>query len=173
MSVIRITYIGVRTKVILVILKMALRCSTSTRQSSGLLFYFSKLSILFNIRRLTTPAQGWWQTGHWVVLGIICSCFALAIPTTIFERSPVKSHYSLIDLGSLLMTSPKSLHCIDSTKLEFANRWLHVVTDLMLLSVPLNILYKLHMPWSKKLSVGFIFCFGTVCYVASIMRNEV
>ena len=71
------------------------------------------------------------------------------------------------------MTSPKSLHCIDSTKLELANRWLHVVTDSMLLSVPLNILYKLHMPWSKKLSVGFIFCFGTVCYVASIMRNEV
>ena len=135
--------------------------------------YFAKISIVFNNRRLTALAQGWWQTGHWVVLGIICSCFALAILTTIFECSPVKSHYSLIDLGSLLMTSPKSLHCIDSTKLELANRWLHVVTDLMLLSVPLIILYKLQMPWRKKFSVGFIFCFGTVCCVASIMRNEV
>ena len=71
------------------------------------------------------------------------------------------------------MTSPKSLHCIDSTKLELANRWLHVVADLMLHSVLLMILYKLHMPWRKKLSVGFFFCFGTVCCVVSIMRDEV
>ena len=71
------------------------------------------------------------------------------------------------------MADPKSLHCINSTKLTLANRWLHVATDLLLLSVPLIILYRLQMPLRKKLSVGFIFCFGIVCVIASIQRNEV
>ena len=47
------------------------------------------------------------------------------------------------------------------------------MTDLMLPSVLLILLYKLQMPWRKKLSVGFIFCFVPVCYLASVMRNEV
>ncbi|KAL6713905.1 hypothetical protein ACLMJK_008399 [Lecanora helva] len=135
--------------------------------------YFSKISIVFNNRRLTAFTQGWWRIGHWVILAIICVCFLLALFTTVFECSPVKAHYNLIDFGTVLMRDPKSVHCINSSKLTLANRWLHVATDLLLLSVPLIILARLQMPLRKKLSIGFIFCFGIVCVIASIMRNEV
>ena len=138
-----------------------------------LALYFAKISIVFFNRRLTALAQGWWKKGHWVVLGIIIACFILALFSTIFECQPVKAHYNMHALGSTLLEDPKRLHCVDSTKLELANRWLHVATDLMLLMVPLFILYRLQMPLRKKLSVGFLFCFGIICCVASIMRNEV
>ena len=107
------------------------------------------------------------------MLGIVVACFILALFSTIFECAPVKAHYNLHALGSTLLENPKLLHCVDSTKLELANRWLHVITDLMLLSVPLIILYRLQMPTHKKLSIGFLFCFGIVCCVASIVRNYV
>lgn len=107
------------------------------------------------------------------MLGIVVGCFILALFSTIFECSPVKAHYNLQTLGSTLLKDPKLLHCVDSNKLELANRWLHVITDLMLLSVPLIILYRLQMPTHKKFSIGFLFCFGTVCCVASIVRNYV
>lgn len=128
------------------------------------------MSIVFLYRRITASTSGGWKLVHWIFLGIIVSCWLISVLGTAFSCVPAPSHYSYVALAK---TDPKSLHCIDNNKFQLALRGLHIGTDLMLLSFPLILLYRLQMPTRKKFAIGWIFCFGIVCCICSIMRNVV
>ena len=132
--------------------------------------YCAKVSIVFLYRRITASTSGAWKVVHWVMLGIIVSSGLVSVFGTAFSCIPASSHYSFV---ALAQTDPKSLHCIDVNKYQIALRGLHIGTDLMLLSFPITVLYRLQMPTRKKFAIGWIFCFGIVCCICSVMRNIV
>lgn len=105
---------------------------------------------------------------HWAFLAIIASCGLVSLLGTAFSCIPAPSHYSYV---ALVQTDPKSIHCIDINSYQIALRGLHIGTDLMLLLFPLTVLYRLQMPTRKKIAIGWIFCFGIICCICSIMRN--
>ena len=137
-----------------------------------MVFYFgvycAKISLVFFYRRITASTSAIWRYLHWTLLGIVISCGLSSLFGTAFSCIPIPSHYSY---EALARTNPKKLHCIDSTKYQFALRGLHIGTDIMLLLFPLTVLYRLQMPTRKKIAIGWIFCFGIVCCICSIMRN--
>ena len=87
---------------------------------------------------------------------------------TAFPCIPVAPHYSFVALAE---TNFKTLRCVNYNKLQLGLRGLHIGTDLILLAFPLIILYRLQMATRKKIGIGWVFCFGVVCCVSSIMRN--
>ena len=56
-------------------------------------------------------------------------------------------------------------------ELQLSLRSCHVGTDLVLLAFPLVALYQSQMSMRKNIAIGWIFCFGIVCCVSSIMPD--
>ena len=54
---------------------------------------------------------------------------------------------------------------------KISTRSLHAATDVALLFIPIIIIYKLQIKWSKKLRIGAVFAIGLVSFFATIMRN--
>lgn len=125
---------------------------------------------MFLIRRITAFTTRGWTIAHWTLFTLILSCGIVSIFGTLFTCLPAVSRYSYVSLAKI---DPKTLKCINSTQFQYGLRGLHIGTDLILLSFPLIVLWRLQMQTRKKLSIGFLFCFGIVCVVASIMRNVV
>lgn len=65
----------------------------------------------------------------------------------------------------------KTIRCLDQDAISLATRYSHIVTDWLLLPVPLIIIYRLQMPVGKKVRLMLVFCLGFISSVASIVRN--
>lgn len=69
------------------------------------------------------------------------------------------------------MRDPRTIKCLDENVISLAPRIIHIVTDWLLLPVPLIIIWRLQMPLARKLRLMLVFCVGLISSVASIMRN--
>lgn len=68
-------------------------------------------------------------------------------------------------------TSPTSQrHCINYDALWYVHGAVNILTDFIVLLLPVPALYTLHLPWRQKLSSGFLFAFGSFGCLASIVR---
>lgn len=137
------------------------------------LFYFCvfciKLSVAFANRRITGLASKRWMRIHWAFIGLFLVLLPLTVCLQAFQCVPVPTRYSFIDMGRI--TEPGQLRCIDATSVSISTRVLHIVTDVALISVPIVILLRLHMPAKKKARLIFIFALGGMSTIASILRN--
>ena len=86
-----------------------------------------------------------------------------------FACSPVATTYTLQSIASL--ANPRTIKCLNQPAISLATRTLHIITDWLLLPVPLIILYRLQMPLKKKIRLGFLFCLGLTSSIATIVRN--
>lgn len=135
--------------------------------------YCCKISILFLNRRITALTTGPWKKIQYALLFILIVFGLFSFLATTLGCTPVLAHFNLIVLGQ---TDPSQLHCLPAkvqNNIQIVNRAFHISSDLMLLCIPLFILWQLQMPLRKKIGLGFLFCVGIVCTLASIMRNVV
>ncbi|KAL9119287.1 MAG: hypothetical protein Q9187_004162, partial [Circinaria calcarea] len=86
-----------------------------------------------------------------------------------FSCSPIAAAYTLQSIGSL--ADPRTIKCLDRGGISLATRTVHIVTDWLLLPVPLIIIFRLQLPLKKKLRLAFVFCIGLVSSIASVVRN--
>ena len=86
-----------------------------------------------------------------------------------FACSPVATTYTLQAVASI--ANPRTIRCLDQNAISLATRTVHIVTDWLLLPVPLIIIYRLQMPLKRKLRLGFVFCLGLISSIATIVRN--
>lgn len=132
--------------------------------------YCAKLSILFLNRRLTAFTRGWWIIAFWTVLALLVVFGLFSFLATLLSCFPVAAHFSLLRLGG---TDPKSIHCLShkvQNQIQNATRALHISSDLLLLSIPVLVLWKVQMARWDKIMVGSLFGFGVIAVLASIMR---
>lgn len=137
------------------------------------IFYFTvfciKISIVLQNRRITGMTSRSWQIAHYTYLALLLCLMLISVFLNIFACSPIATLFSLQAIARV--ANPRSIKCLNDHTLSLATRTMHIVTDWLLLPVPLIILYRLRMPWKKKLRVGFIFCLGLISSIATIVRN--
>ncbi|KAL2216458.1 hypothetical protein M432DRAFT_551253 [Thermoascus aurantiacus ATCC 26904] len=121
-----------------------------------------KLSLLFLYRRLLKglPDQlRWW----W---GIFLFTIVTFIGCVVSNFTSCSSMHAWFTVG-LCTTHHDALAQIASLYYSFA---VDVISDLMIMLLPVKLIWSLRLPLVQKLSVGGIFCVGAGCIVIAIVR---
>lgn len=136
-------------------------------------FYFTvflvKISIVFANQRITGLTSRRWQIAHWTYLALLMSALPVCVFLDTFACSPGGVVFSLQAIAKV--PDPGTIKCLNFRSISVATRTLHIVTDWLLLPVPIIILWQLQMPLSRKIRLTLIFCVGVISSIASIMRN--
>ena len=110
-----------------------------------------------------------WQRAHLTYLALLVCLMPICVFLNMFACSPVATTYTLQAVA--LVLDPRTIKCLNQDAISLATRTVHIVTDWLLLPVPLIIIYRLQMPLRKKLRLGFVFCLGLISSIATIVRN--
>lgn len=86
-----------------------------------------------------------------------------------FQCQPVAAEYSFKAIAQV--ADARTIKCLDSDKISLATRSLHIITDWLLIPVPLIIIWRMQMQLSKKLRLMSVFVVGLISSIASMMRN--
>lgn len=137
------------------------------------IFYFTvfcvKISITLANRRITGMTSNKWQIAHWTYLALLICIMPICVFLNIFPCSPIATYFTLQSIAEV--ADPKTIKCLDQNAISLATRYLHIITDWLLLPVPLIIIWRLQMPVSRKVRLMLVFCVGLISSVASIIRN--
>lgn len=79
------------------------------------------------------------------------------------------AEYSLKAVAKV--ADPHTIKCLNGDQIGQATRYLHIITDWLLIPVPLIIIWRTQMPLSKRLRLMSVFAVGLVSSLASITRN--
>ncbi|MCJ1440799.1 MAG: hypothetical protein MMC23_001285 [Stictis urceolatum] len=134
--------------------------------ASGPTYCFSamaiKLSILTQFRNIFFPIKRtnlmFW--GTWG-LSTLCVVFYLLMALlTIFHCNPRSKAWDPFVDGQ----------CISNGLIQVVTGLFNIVTDLILLLMPQRIIWKLQLPWRRRLTIASVFCVGLLACAASIFR---
>ena len=118
-----------------------------------------KFSILLLYRR-TFPIQAFVRL-TWVVGAIILSWEVATVVAEIFTCTPVQASWKP-DLAE---------HCINAKSFYLGNTVSNLLTDVIVMCLPMPIIWGLHMSTKRKASVSAVFLLGTV-YVPPCPRKS-
>ena len=137
------------------------------------IFYFRvfcvKISITLANRRITGMTSKRWQIAHWMYLALLITIMPISVFLNVFPCSLIATYFTLQSIAAV--PHPRTTKCLDQNAISLATRILHIVTDWLLLAVPLIIIWRLQMPLSRKLRLMLVFTVGIVSSVATIIRN--
>ncbi|KXX79073.1 hypothetical protein MMYC01_203048 [Madurella mycetomatis] len=112
--------------------------------------------LLFYKRVFPTPM---FRAAVWFVIGIVSVWAVLFFLLVLLELDPVA--FPLMTAGLRL----------DSTAIGLAQVASSFVLDVLVLSLPIPVIARLHMKWERKVAVTLIFWLGAFCAVAAIVRT--
>ncbi len=98
--------------------------------------------------------------GSAILLGVTAAWWLAVILVTIFQCHPISKAINPAVEG----------YCISQTEFFLGNAIPNIVTDLLILSLPLHDIMKLHLPRSQRISIAGIFLLGGGVIVASSIR---
>lgn len=111
-----------------------------------------KVSILLFLRRLECHSRRV-NLLIWFTMFVTVALFVAVLFVDIFQCSPVAYVYDLsIPNGS----------CINQGAFYVATAAIYLLTDLLVLSIPIIITWSLQMPRKRKMAVCAILCMGAV-----------
>ncbi|KAH6887135.1 hypothetical protein B0T10DRAFT_407061 [Thelonectria olida] len=133
-----------------------------------LTLWLTKLSILAFYWR----SFGVWRSMRWPIwaLAAIVSSWGIALLlVTILQCSPTRAAWARYDPDNPLPAS--EYHCrIDQMQFFYGNAVPTIVTDVMLMLLPLPYVWRLHLPAGGKLALSGIFLVGIFVTVVSVIR---
>lgn len=118
----------------------------------------TKASILILYLRIFVQRP--FRIACWVMIAIIASYGIASTLAAIFQCSPIPRAWDKTIPG----------HCINITQNWYANAGFSIITDLIILLLPMPIIFSLHLPKSQKISLAFIFALGGFVVFTSVMR---
>ncbi|KAL8906230.1 MAG: hypothetical protein Q9207_002152 [Kuettlingeria erythrocarpa] len=132
--------------------------------TSGIILYitslaFTKISILLLYRRMF-PIRNF-HTILWAVGAFVVAFTVANVLSIIFGCKPIKAAFNPFIKG-------KCINDGEAAILTFAI--MTIVTDFVILLLPLPLVWKLRLPKIRKFQLTFIFLLGTFASVASIYR---
>ncbi|KAL4999597.1 hypothetical protein BDV10DRAFT_184229 [Aspergillus recurvatus] len=126
-----------------------------------------KLSLIFFYRRLLTVIK--WSAFDIVCLvhAVLIVMWALALFLLFLFGCKTKIYLHWAPLSEV------QRQCGDPLAPEMALVVSDLVTDLMILALPMPIIWRLQMKWTRKLSVSLVFLVGLLAIAASIARMAI
>ncbi|RAH78612.1 hypothetical protein BO86DRAFT_290436, partial [Aspergillus japonicus CBS 114.51] len=119
-----------------------------------------KLSILFFLRRLESQSR-LVNLLIWSTTSVTILLFLAVLFVDIFQCHPIAYVYDI---------SLANGKCINQGAFYVATAAINLFTDILVVSIPTLITFRLHMPWRKKLAVCLILCMGLVATAIGIWR---
>ncbi|MCJ1246815.1 hypothetical protein MMC30_004024 [Trapelia coarctata] len=130
--------------------------------ASQILYYLTmtptKLSVLFLYRRIFTT-----RTFHLIALAVIAIVIAWCIGgllPTIFQCRPLPAAWDSNVQGQ----------CVDVPKLFLAGTVANLLTDVLILCLPLRVIWKLKLSLRDRITVSGIFLVGGIVCVTALVR---
>lgn len=111
---------------------------------------FAKFSILFLYRKLSQLR--WFNTCVYVLMAIVISYSIGIILALIFPCNPIAANWDL---------SIKEYKCIDKAGIYLATAAVNVITDFLILTLPIPMVIRLQMPKMQKIGLIIIFAVGS------------
>ncbi|KAF2867042.1 hypothetical protein BDV95DRAFT_446823, partial [Massariosphaeria phaeospora] len=128
-----------------------------------LVLWSVKFSLLAFYRRLlaglhTVYIKLWW--------GVLVFCIVTLIGCIVSNFTSCSSMHAWFTPGAC--ATPRDVQAqIASLYYSYA---VDVLSDLMIMGLPIQLIWKLQMPWSQKISVIALFCTGFVCITFATLR---
>jgi len=120
---------------------------------------FCKLSITVQCYRvLRTPKMQKFFKLYFVILALFGSWTVLS---TVFQCWPIQYYWNFMSVRG---------KCMDKAGVTFANAGVNILTDLLLIVIPVPMLWKLQLPQRQKLILMFIFGVGLFATITSVIR---
>ncbi|KAI9813845.1 MAG: hypothetical protein M1827_003635 [Pycnora praestabilis] len=118
----------------------------------------TKASILLLYLRIFTLKP--YRIASYVLLALVTAFGTALAFSSIFQCIPVPRAYNKKIAG----------HCIDLTKAWYANAAFSIVTDFLILILPMPVIWQLKMPTRQKIGLMGLFALGTFVLITSILR---
>ena len=112
---------------------------------------FSKIAVLLCYLRISTKSL--FRTGVFVVMGVVFAYNIALMLSLIFACRPIAKNWD-----ATIMTGS----CINRPAVYLANGVLNVVTDFIILLMPLPMIRGLHLPLRQKILLGAMFSVGSL-----------
>ena len=108
-----------------------------------------------------------WMVIHWTLLTVVTLYCLGAFFVMLFTCLPAGAYWDLRRLGRM----SSGLTCIDQSKALAVLSAVHVCTDFSLLVVPVALLWRVQMKWTRKLRIWLAGIFGLSSCVFALLRT--
>ncbi|KAF3929025.1 hypothetical protein ABW20_dc0101647 [Dactylellina cionopaga] len=106
----------------------------------------------------------WFQNALYSILGLILVFFGLTFFLTIFQCRPIEAAFDF----RIAMTRPTK--CIVIKDFFYVSGSVNMLTDLLLVILPMPLAWKLGLDLRKRIFIILLFSLGILVWVASIVR---
>jgi hypothetical protein len=103
----------------------------------------------------------WFKYSLWLISGLIVIFFLLTFFLVIFQCNPPAAAFDFT------ITNAK---CISIKDFFYASGSVNVITDLLLVALPMPLVWQLNLNVRKRLLIIFLFSLGILASVASMIR---
>ncbi|ERF74577.1 hypothetical protein EPUS_00707 [Endocarpon pusillum Z07020] len=135
------------------------KCAFAFQLLYGLTIVSIKYSILIFYHRAFYP-YFYFRVAVWCVAGFVtCWIFTVTFGVT-FQCTPI----------SFVWNKSQPGHCIDFRSLSISTAIINIVTDCIIVVMPMPIIWRLQLPMSKKLGLSITIVLGGIVILASILR---
>ncbi len=141
------------------VLYLQLQCAFGFQLLYNLAITSIKWSILLFFHRTFHPHY-FFRVVNWCVAGFVTCWFITVTFGVIFQCTPL----------SFLWNKNQPGHCIDFEVLSISTAIVNIVTDCIIVGMPMPIIWKLQLPMTKKIGLSFTFLLGGIVILASILR---
>ncbi|EOD46997.1 putative cation diffusion facilitator 1 protein [Neofusicoccum parvum UCRNP2] len=136
------------------------KCQTAAWYSYTALIWCMKFTMLFFYKRLT---MGTWQNRMIKYLFWLCGVTYLAVFLTItFGCHPIQDNWGVKPLPSK--------NCTFKVQNLLVTVTLNVITDAIILIIPIPMLWRLKVTWSRKLAIAALLSSGIFVIAAAVIR---
>ena len=145
--------------------------AASSGVSYWLIFFVivpTKLSIICFNARLTGLTSLIWRWVHRISFILICAYGLFYIPWYAFTWNPTAAFYSYVALAKA--QNPRPRHAVLASS-RTTYLVIHIASDWLLLSIPIYLVTKLHMPLGKKLRCIIPISVGCLSAIGAILAN--
>ncbi|KAH9906431.1 hypothetical protein F4778DRAFT_648835 [Xylariomycetidae sp. FL2044] len=121
----------------------------------------TKMSILLLYLRIFGAIR-WFRWTTSILLACIASyCIAIAL-VTIFQCTPISAAYDHLVQGK----------CINNARFWFANAAFSIITDVIILVLPMPLVYKLQVTRVQKVALTMVFALGIFVVITACLRTS-
>ncbi|KAK5118770.1 hypothetical protein LTR85_007976 [Meristemomyces frigidus] len=119
----------------------------------------NKVAVVLLYKRIFVTKT--FQLVCWVVLGIVISWTVASIAATIFQCTPVPAAWDSKIPGST---------CINTTSFWMAYAIINILTDVLVLALPIPEIFRLHLNLRQRVGLCGVFLLGGFVVLCGIMR---
>lgn len=131
--------------------------------------FLIKLSILLFYLRLTQATHSTFRRAVYGTIILLCAYTLTIVSISIFMCGKPSNGYSL-EYAFQAVREPSRNICLNVNTVWFAQSGLNLLTDVIILILPMPMLLELHIPLYKKVALVAAFSVGSGAVVAACLR---